>query len=98
TWAGPRPALDEVQVLARAAIIGLRAEVRHVDHQRISLPVAARVAKPLADAGRQVRAAVHDDVALPALSLAHGVEDRDAARRLDDPREAAAAISGAKLG
>src|SRR5580700_5447733 len=27
---GPRPALDEVQVLARALILGLRAEVRHV--------------------------------------------------------------------
>ena len=52
---GPRPALDEVQVLARARDIGLRAEVRHVDDQRVALPMPARIAVPLADVGRQVR-------------------------------------------
>ena len=86
---GARPALDQVQVLARALEIGLRTEVRHVDDERVALPVAARVAVPLADVGRQMRASVHDDVALPALALAHVVEDRDAARRLHDPAEAA---------
>src|SRR5580704_8256988 len=86
-WSGPRPALDEVQVFARPLEIGLRTEVRHVDDKRIALPMAARVAVPLADAGRQMRAAVHDDVALPALALADIVEDRDAARRLHDAAE-----------
>src|SRR5262249_45073809 len=36
--AGPRPALDEVQVLARALIVNLRAEVCHIDDERITLP------------------------------------------------------------
>src|SRR5262252_4938818 len=30
-WPGARPALDQVQVLARAPIIRLRTEIRHVD-------------------------------------------------------------------
>src|SRR5262245_43886462 len=51
----PCPAFDHMQVLARATIIVLRTEVRNVDHERIALPAAARVAVPLADAGRQVR-------------------------------------------
>src|SRR6202049_3987900 len=51
--------------------------------------MAARAAIPLADVARQVRAAVHHDVALPALALADVVEDRDAARRLHDAAEAA---------
>src|SRR6266849_5978962 len=88
-WPGARPALDQMQVLARALIIGLRAEVRHVDHERVALPMATRVAVPLADARRQMGAPVHDDVALPPLPLTHVVEDRDAAGRLDDPAEAA---------
>src|SRR5438105_4923534 len=45
---GSRPAFDQVQILARALEIGLRTEIRHVDHQRIALPVPARVAVPLA--------------------------------------------------
>src|SRR5882757_8301288 len=81
--------LDQMQVLAGALVVGLRTEVRHIDHERVALPVAARVAVPLADAARQVRTSVHDDVALPALTLAHIVEYRDAARRLHDPAEAA---------
>src|SRR6202020_3241536 len=95
---GPRPALNEVQVLARAAIIRLRAEIRDVDDERISLPVAARVAEPLGDAGREVRAAVHHDAALPSLALADVVGDSDAAGRLHDSTEAAAAVAGAALG
>src|SRR5438552_5291035 len=39
-WPGARPAFDEVQVLACALKIGLRAEVRHVDHKRVALPAA----------------------------------------------------------
>src|ERR1700722_19058056 len=78
---GAGPALDEMQVLARTEDVGLRAEVGHVDHQRVAVPVAARIAEPLADPGRQMGAAVHDDVALPALPLAHVVEDRDATGR-----------------
>src|SRR5580700_4146302 len=82
------PALAEMQIFARALEIGLGTEVRHVDHERIALPMAARVAVPLADAGRQMRASIHDDVALPPLALTHVIEDRDTARRLHDPAEA----------
>src|SRR5262245_4991295 len=95
---GPRPALDQMQVLARAAIVVLRTEIGHVDDERIALPAAARVAEPLANVRRQVRAAVHHDGTLPALSLANVVVHRDAARRLHDPPEAAAAVAGAELG
>src|SRR5580658_1150409 len=58
--------------------------------------MATRVAVPLTDAGRQMRASVHNDVALPPLALAHIIEDRDAAWRLHDPPEAA--DTAAKLG
>src|SRR5262245_33413751 len=94
--AGPFPALDQVQVLARALIIGLRAEVGHVDDERVAFPAATRVAVPLADAGRQMWPPVHDDVALPALALPHIIEDRDTTRRLHDAAEAAGRSS--KLG
>src|SRR5262245_38275942 len=96
-WPGASPALDQVQVLARAAIVGFRTEVGHVDNERVALPMAARVAEPLTDVGRQVRASVHDDVALPPLALTHVVSDRNAAWRLHDAAEAAAAVAGAKL-
>src|SRR5215831_13754350 len=89
SWPRARPALDQMQVLARALKISLRAEVRHVDDERVTLPVTTRVTVPLADMGRQVRTAVHDDVALPPLPLTDVVEDRDAAGRLHDPAEAA---------
>src|SRR5215469_14767230 len=52
--------------------------------------MAARIAEPLADSDRQVRVSVHDDVALEALALIQVVEDRDAARRLNDSPKAAA--------
>src|SRR5215470_8545074 len=64
---GARPPLDQVQVLARAKEIGFRTEVGHVDYKRAALPMAARVTEPLTNAGRQVRASVHYDVALPPL-------------------------------
>src|SRR5262245_7051699 len=95
--AGARPALDQVQILARAAIVVLRAEIGHVDDERVAFPAPARVAEPLADVGRQMRAAIHHDAALPALALAHVVVHRDAARRLHDPPEAAAAVAGAEF-
>src|SRR5215475_12897034 len=94
----PRPALDQVQVLARAAIVVLRAEISDVDDERVAFPAPARVAEPLADVGRQMRAAVHYNAALPALALADVVIHGDAARRLHDPPEAAAAVAGAELG
>src|SRR5262249_62172904 len=96
-WPGARPPLDQVQVLARAKEIGLRTEVGDVDDERIALPMAARVAEPLTDRGRQVGAPVHDDVALPPLALIDVVEYRDAAGGLYDAAEAAAE-KAAKLG
>src|SRR5580704_9857784 len=93
---GAPPTLDQMQVLTRALIIGFRTEVRHVDYKRITLPMATRVAIPLAYAGRQMRASIHDDVALPPLALPDVVEDRDAARSLHDAPEAAG--RGSELG
>src|SRR5262249_39960031 len=80
--------LDQMQVLTRALKIRLRTEIRYVDDEGIALPVPARIAIPLADAGRQMGAAVHHDVALPPLSLTHVVEHRNAAWRLHDPMHA----------
>src|SRR5262249_54740812 len=88
--AGPRPALDQMQALARASIIGFRTEIGDIDDEGIALPAATRVAIPLADTGRQVGACVHDDIPLPPLPLAHVVEHRDAAGGLHDPPEAPA--------
>src|SRR5690349_12036544 len=68
-WAGARPALDEMQILARAAVISLWTEICHINNQRVTFPMAARIAKPLPDAGRQMRTAVHHDIALPSLAL-----------------------------
>src|SRR5207249_5805606 len=96
--AGPRPAFDHVQLLPRAPKVSLRTEVRHVDHESISLPVATRIAIPLADVGRQMRAPVHDDGPLPPLALAHVVEHRDATRCLHDPPEADACKLGQPAG
>src|SRR5262249_44672223 len=42
-WPRARPALNQVQVLARAKEIGFRTEISHVDHKRVALPMAARV-------------------------------------------------------
>src|SRR5215470_4312801 len=89
-WPGACPALDQMQILARPEHVGLGTEVGHVDHERIAFPMAAGVAEPLPDAGRQVRTSVHDDIALPALALIHVVEDRDATRRLHNSAKAAA--------
>src|SRR5262249_4706909 len=88
-WPGACPALDQVQVLARPEHVGLGTEVGHIDHERVTLPMAARIAEPLTDVGRQVRTAIHDNIALPALALVHVVEDRDATRRLHHAAKAA---------
>src|SRR5438094_6803399 len=80
-----------MQVLARALKIRLRTEVRDVDDEGVALPAPTRIAIPLADAGRQMRAAIHHDVALPALPLTHVVEHRNASWRLHDPMRAVAA-------
>src|SRR5215468_5421856 len=79
-----------MQVLARALKIRLRAEVRDIDDEGVALPVPTRIAIPLADAGRQMGAPVHDDVPLPPLSLTYIVEHRDTSWRLDDPVRALA--------
>jgi short-subunit dehydrogenase len=50
----------------------------------------------LADAARQMWTSVHDDVALPALTLAHVVKNRNSTGRLHDAAEAAG--RGAELG
>src|SRR5262245_46388881 len=63
-WPGARPTFNQVQVLARPLEIGLWTEVGDVHHQRVPLPMAARVAVPLTDAGRQMGAPVHDNIAL----------------------------------
>src|SRR5260370_11887843 len=94
---GPRPPLDQMQVLTRALVIRLGTEIRHIDYQRIALPMAARIAIPLADAGGQVRTSGHDNVPLPPLALTHVVEHRDAARCLYNSTEAPAE-RGSKLG
>src|SRR5258708_8028390 len=86
-----------MQILARALNIGLGTEVCHIDDKSVALPMTTRVAEPLADIRRQMRACVHDDVALPALPLTYVVEHRDAAWRLHDASEAPA-IGGAELG
>src|SRR5262249_27015664 len=88
-WPGARPALDEMQILARSEYIGLRTEIGHVDHEGVAFPMTARVAEPLTDVGRQVRTAAHHDVTLPPLTLTHVIENRDAARGLHDLAETA---------
>src|SRR5262249_54245643 len=77
--AGPGPASHPVQILARSLKIGLRAEIRHVNHEVVALPAPTRVAVPLANAGWQMGSSAHDDVALPPLALTHVVEHRDPA-------------------
>src|SRR5262249_18729792 len=88
---GPRarPSLNEMQVLARPKDIGFRTEVGHVDHQRVALPMAARVAEPLTDVRWQIGASAQDEVALPPFPLPPVVEDGGAAGGLHDSGETA---------
>src|SRR5690348_14993714 len=87
---GARPTLDEMQVVARAQEIGFGAEVRNINDESIAVPVAARIAVPLADACGKMWASVHNDVALPALALTDVIKHGDAAGRLHNAAEAAA--------
>jgi hypothetical protein len=82
---GPRPALDEMEILARALKILLLRKVRDVDDEGIALPARAGIAISLANVGGQMGTSVHDDVPLPPLSLTYVVEHRDSAGCLDDP-------------
>src|SRR5260370_41718246 len=50
-WPGARPALDQMQVLARSKHVGFRTEVGHGDPKRVALPLASRVAEPLPPSG-----------------------------------------------
>src|SRR5438132_10499164 len=54
---GPRPAFDQMPVLARPHEVGLGTEVGDIDHQRFALPAAARIAKTLPDMARKMRSA-----------------------------------------
>src|SRR2546422_6950324 len=63
------PAFDQMTVLAGSHEVGLGAEIGDIDHQRIALPSAARIAKALPDISRKMRAAVDRDNALPPLPL-----------------------------
>src|SRR5262249_32458268 len=72
---GAPPALHQVKIFARALIVGLRTEVGDVNDEGVALPTPARIAVPLADTGRQMRPPIHDDVALPALTLPDVVKD-----------------------
>src|SRR5258705_4230806 len=83
------PPFDQVQVLLGTLEVGLGAEIGHIDHECPAFPAAARVAPPLADVRRQMRAAGHGDGALPSLPLAGVVEDRHAPGRLHDLQEEA---------
>src|SRR5262249_29655904 len=56
------PALYQMEIFARALIIGLGTEVRDIHDQRVAFPMAAGVAVPLPDIRGQMRAAVHHDV------------------------------------
>jgi hypothetical protein len=63
TVTGPRPAFDQMKVLAGTKKFSFRAEIRDVDHEGIAIPAATRVAVPLTDTGRQVGTLVHHNVA-----------------------------------
>ena len=79
-----------MQIFARALVIGLWAEIRNVDDQRIAFPMTAGIAVPLPDIRRRMWTAVHDDIALPALTLTDVIKHRDAAGCLDDAAKASA--------
>src|SRR5262249_10498066 len=69
------PALHEMQVITRAIEFQERAEIRHVDHQRLALPSGARVPPWLMNGSRQMLCIGDGDDATEPLSLAHVVEN-----------------------
>src|SRR5258705_2050370 len=87
-------ALNQVQVLARAAEIGLLAEIRDVDHQRFAFPPGDRVAPVLANVLWQVRPVRDRDRAIEPCALADVVVHIDRIRALDDPHHAAEIAEG----
>src|SRR5262249_46633117 len=70
-----RPALDEMQVLARPLEICLRTEIRHIDNQGIAVPPAAGISPPLPDRRRKMWTPVDGNHALPPLPLTCVIED-----------------------
>src|SRR5688572_4330184 len=74
-------ALDQLQVLGRAAVKHLVGEVAGLDHERVAVPARHRVAHPLADRPGDVRAPVGRDHARAAQHLDL---DRDEAGALGD--------------
>ena len=77
----PRVALDEVEVLGRAAEARLRRVVRRLDDEGVPFPAPAGVAGPLPDAVVDVRPVVERD---HAAEVAHLLEDRHVGRRLQE--------------
>ena len=65
----------------RAAVVHIPLEVGGLDHQRVAVPVAARIPQILAESGRQVRAPVERD---DAGIVHHLHQDGDRTGRLDD--------------
>ena len=72
-------ALDQVQVLRRAAEPGLLREVGGVHHERVAFPVADRIAGQRSDVRRRVRPPVQRD---EAGAVDHLVEDQHGVLRL----------------
>src|SRR4030095_9948876 len=70
---------DEMQVLARALIVGFRREVRHINDERVAFPVTSGVAMPLPDLRWDMWGSGHRYDALPPF-----LENRRGARRLHD--------------
>ena len=70
-----------MEVLCRSSKARLVREVRYVDDQRIPLPVATRIAQPLAGVWVKMRPAVQRD---DACVVHHLVEDGHVSRSLDD--------------
>src|SRR2546427_6946748 len=87
-WTGARPAFDQMPVFARPHEVSLGTEIGDIDHQRLALPSAPRIAKALADVARKMRAAADGNNALPSLALSHIIENRHRCWRLNDTAEA----------
>src|SRR5476649_1138724 len=82
---GTGPAFDQMQIsLIGSSEVRLAAEIRDVDNQRVTFPVAARIPKPESDGRGEMRTSVHRDRAVPTLPLAGVIENRHASRCLRD--------------
>src|SRR5262249_41895012 len=56
-----RKSFDHSHVFARSSQRILSVEVRRLDHESVSVPMTARIAKPLANISRDMRSAVERD-------------------------------------